>query len=47
MCLPNGDNNFEKQLDTDSKPYSFTPIFAHLIKKELLSLVHFVNWKSS
>lgn len=32
MCLTNGDNNFEKQLDIDSKPCSFKPIFAHLIK---------------
>lgn len=32
MCLTIVDNNFEKQLDADSKPSSFKPIFAHLIK---------------
>lgn len=55
MCLTNGDNNFEKQLNTDSKPCSFKPIFAHLIKvtvtltvsRSLCQLREFLRVRSS
>lgn len=40
MCLTIVDNNFEKQLDADSKPCSFKPIFAHLIKSNRESSCH-------
>lgn len=39
MCLTNGDNNFEKQLDIDSKPCSFKRTFAHLIKVSVTLIV--------
>ncbi len=40
MCLTNGDNSSEKQLDTDSKPCSFKLIFCSFDKSDSDSHCH-------